>query len=65
MTFCDRSCRGRRGTALKASVSSNVVFPARLGTPREVASVVVELITNDYINADVIRVDGGIRMPPR
>jgi NAD(P)-dependent dehydrogenase (short-subunit alcohol dehydrogenase family) len=57
--------RGRRGAALKASVSSNVVFPQRLGTPDEVASVVVELITNDYINADVIRVDGGIRMPPR
>jgi hypothetical protein len=24
-----------------------------------------DLITNDYMNGEVIRVDGGIRLPPR
>jgi len=27
--------------------------------------MVVELITNSYMNAEVVRVDGGIRMPPQ
>jgi hypothetical protein len=29
------------------------------------ASMVVECLTNDYMNGETIRVDGGIRMPPR
>jgi hypothetical protein len=29
------------------------------------ASMVVELVTNSYMNAEVVRVDGGIRMPPK
>jgi len=27
--------------------------------------MVAELITNDYMNGETIRVDGGIRMPPK
>ncbi|MFM8598221.1 MAG: 3-hydroxyacyl-CoA dehydrogenase, partial [Mycobacterium sp.] len=26
---------------------------------------VVECVTNSYMNAETIRVDGGIRMPPK
>ncbi len=37
----------------------------RLGVPEELASMVVECLTNSYMNAEVIRVDGGIRMPPK
>ncbi|HQC75500.1 MAG TPA: 3-hydroxyacyl-CoA dehydrogenase, partial [Mycobacterium sp.] len=36
-----------------------------LGKPEELASMVIELITNSYMNAEVVRVDGGIRMPPK
>jgi NAD(P)-dependent dehydrogenase (short-subunit alcohol dehydrogenase family) len=42
-----------------------VLFPHRLGGPDELASMVVELVTNSYMNAEVVRVDGGIRMPPK
>jgi hypothetical protein len=42
-----------------------VLFPKRLGVPDELASMVVECLTNSYMNAEVIRVDGGIRMPPK
>jgi hypothetical protein len=42
-----------------------VLFPHRLGTADELASMVVECLTNDYMNGETIRVDGGIRMPPR
>ena len=37
----------------------------RLGAPEELASMVVELLTNDYMNGETVRVDGGIRMPPK
>lgn len=51
--------------AFKANLGKNVLFPNRLGTADELASMVVELITNSYMNAETIRVDGGIRMPPK
>ena len=37
----------------------------RLGTGEELAFMVVDLITNPYMNGEVVRVDGGIRMPPK
>ena len=40
-------------------------FPKRLGVPDELASMVVEVITNSYMNGETVRVDGGIRMPPK
>jgi len=56
---------GPDSEAFKANLGSNVLFPKRLGVPDELASMVVECITNSYMNAEVIRVDGGIRMPPK
>ena len=49
----------------KANLGKNVLFPKRLGTADELASMVTELVTNSYMNAEVVRVDGGIRMPPK
>jgi NAD(P)-dependent dehydrogenase (short-subunit alcohol dehydrogenase family) len=46
-------------------LGESVLFPHRLGNPDELASMVVELVTNSYMNAEVVRVDGGIRMPPK
>jgi NAD(P)-dependent dehydrogenase (short-subunit alcohol dehydrogenase family) len=57
--------QGERADAFKGKVGASVLYPARLGTPDELASMVVELVTNDYMNGETIRVDGGIRMPPR
>ena len=57
--------QGERADAFKAKVGASVLYPQRLGTPDELASMVIELITNDYMNGETIRVDGGIRMPPR
>ncbi len=55
---------GERADAFKAKLGESVLFPRRLGNPDELASMVVELVTNSYMNAEVVRVDGGIRMPP-
>ena len=56
---------GEGSEAFKANLARNVLFPKRLGSSTELASMVAELITNDYMNGETIRVDGGIRMPPK
>jgi NAD(P)-dependent dehydrogenase (short-subunit alcohol dehydrogenase family) len=56
---------GEASEAFKANLGQNVLFPKRLGRSEELASMVVECLTNSYLNAEVIRVDGGIRMPPK
>ncbi len=56
---------GEGSEAFKANLQKGVLFPQRLGSPEELASMVLELVTNSYMNAETIRVDGGIRMPPK
>ena len=56
---------GEASQAFKENLQKGVLFPKRLGSQKELASVVVECITNSYLNAETIRVDGGIRMPPK
>ncbi len=56
---------GEGSEAFKANLSKDVLFPKRLGYPDELASMVVELITNSYMNAQTIRVDGGARLGPK
>ena len=57
--------QGEASEQFKANLQKGVLFPQRLGHPEELASVVVECVTNSYLNAETIRVDGGIRMPPK
>ncbi|MCW2497321.1 SDR family NAD(P)-dependent oxidoreductase [Jatrophihabitans sp.] len=56
---------GEQSELFKANLGQNVLFPKRLGVPDELASMVIECVTNSYMNAETIRVDGGIRMPPK
>jgi len=49
----------------KAKLAAPVVFPKRMGTSDEFAQLVQALIENDYMNAEVIRFDGGIRFQPK
>jgi len=57
--------QGEASEQFKENLQKGVLFPQRLGHPEELASMVVECITNSYVNAETIRVDGGIRMPPK
>jgi NAD(P)-dependent dehydrogenase (short-subunit alcohol dehydrogenase family) len=45
----------------KARLAAPVVFPKRMGAAAEFAHLVTALIENDYMNAEVVRFDGGIR----
>ena len=56
---------GEKAEEFKAHLGSSVLFPKRLGQPAELASMVVECATNSYMNGETVRVDGGIRMPPK
>ena len=49
----------------KDVLASSVLFPQRLGTPDDFASLAVEIVGNGYLNGETIRLDGGIRMPPK
>jgi len=49
----------------KARLTAPIVFPKRMGTAAEFAQLVRSLIENDYMNAEVIRFDGGIRFQPK
>jgi NAD(P)-dependent dehydrogenase (short-subunit alcohol dehydrogenase family) len=51
--------------AFKAQLAAPIVFPKRMGRADEFGDLVLSLIKNDYVNADVIRLDGGVRFQPR
>jgi NAD(P)-dependent dehydrogenase (short-subunit alcohol dehydrogenase family) len=56
---------GPASEEFKTKLAAPVVFPKRLGTAAEFAHLVGALIENDYMNAEVIRFDGGIRFQPK
>lgn len=46
-------------------LASQVLYPKRLGRADEIAQLAQQLVENDYINGECIRMDGGIRMQPK
>ena len=46
-------------------LEATVLNPQRLGKPDEIAMLSQQIVENDYINGECIRMDGGIRMTPR
>jgi NAD(P)-dependent dehydrogenase (short-subunit alcohol dehydrogenase family) len=57
--------QGPASDEFKAKLIAPVVFPKRMGTAAEFARLVLALIGNDYMNAEVVRFDGGIRFQPK
>ena len=47
------------------SLAASIPFPSRLGRPEDYAKLVHQVVTNDMINGETIRLDGAIRMPPK
>ncbi len=50
---------------IQDSLGQQVPFPSRLGKPAEFAVLVKHIIENTYLNGEVIRLDGAIRMQPK
>lgn len=47
------------------ALGAQVPFPKRLGQPEEYARLALFMAENPYLNAEYVRLDGGIRMAPR
>jgi NAD(P)-dependent dehydrogenase (short-subunit alcohol dehydrogenase family) len=50
---------------IRESLEGQVPFPKRLGKPEDFAGLVVHIVENEYLNGEVIRLDGALRMGPR
>jgi NAD(P)-dependent dehydrogenase (short-subunit alcohol dehydrogenase family) len=48
-----------------AAFGRTVPFPKRFGRPEEFAQLVGSLIANDYLNGQVVRLDGALRFSPK
>jgi NAD(P)-dependent dehydrogenase (short-subunit alcohol dehydrogenase family) len=50
---------------VQASLAASVPFPKLLGRPSQFADLVLHCVRNTYLNGEVIRLDGALRMAPR
>lgn len=50
---------------VRAALAAGIPNPARLGNPAEYAKLAAHICENGYLNAEVIRLDGALRMPPK
>jgi NAD(P)-dependent dehydrogenase (short-subunit alcohol dehydrogenase family) len=50
---------------IRAALAATIPHPNRLGRPREFGALACHIVENSYINGEVIRLDGAIRMAPR
>jgi NAD(P)-dependent dehydrogenase (short-subunit alcohol dehydrogenase family) len=51
--------------AARQALAAGIPYPKRLGAPDDYASLVEHIVTNRYLNGEVIRLDGALRMPPK
>src|SRR5205085_588524 len=49
----------------RQALAANIPFPKRLGRPEDFAALVEHMVENDYLNGELVRLDGAIRMPPK
>ena len=50
---------------VQTSLGATIPFPKRLGNPKEFAEIVMHCVQNGYLNGEVIRLDGSLRMAPK
>lgn len=50
---------------IQASLGAGIPYPPRLGLPEEYAALVEHIVLNRFLNGEVIRLDGALRMAPR
>jgi NAD(P)-dependent dehydrogenase (short-subunit alcohol dehydrogenase family) len=50
---------------VKDGLAASIPFPHRLGRPEEYAALVAHIVDNSFLNGEVIRLDGALRMAPK
>lgn len=61
----DTPLLGMLGEEIRAALAATIPHPSRLGRPREFGALACHVIENGYLNGEVIRLDGSLRMAPR
>jgi NAD(P)-dependent dehydrogenase (short-subunit alcohol dehydrogenase family) len=56
---------GKAGDQLEAYWGPQIPYPKRMGMPVEYAGLVQHIVENDYLNGEVVRLDGALRFPPK
>ncbi len=50
---------------VQVSLAKSIPFPSRLGEPAEFAALALHMVENAFLNGEVVRLDGALRMAPR
>jgi NAD(P)-dependent dehydrogenase (short-subunit alcohol dehydrogenase family) len=50
---------------VRNGLAASIPFPRRLGRPEEYAALVAHIVDNPFLNGEVIRLDGALRMAPK
>lgn len=50
---------------MRVALAATIPHPSRLGRPEEFGALACHIVENSYLNGEVIRLDGSIRMAPR
>jgi NAD(P)-dependent dehydrogenase (short-subunit alcohol dehydrogenase family) len=53
---------GHATDEMRAAAGANVPFPKRIGDPADFAQFVIDVVERDYLNGEVVRLDGGLRL---
>ncbi|HZD66863.1 MAG TPA: SDR family NAD(P)-dependent oxidoreductase [Acidimicrobiales bacterium] len=61
----DTPLLGQLPDEVRQALGQSVLFPKRLGVPDEYAKLVGQFAENGYLNGEVVRLDGGLRMQPK
>lgn len=61
----DTPLLGQLPDTVRQALAAGVPFPHRLGVPGDYAKLALAIIDNGYINGEVIRMDGALRMAPK
>jgi NAD(P)-dependent dehydrogenase (short-subunit alcohol dehydrogenase family) len=56
---------GKAGDQLEAYGGPQIPYPKRMGRSAEYGAFVQSIVENDYLNGEVIRLDGALRFPPK
>jgi len=56
---------GNVRSAMQEALEAKVPFPRRFGEPEEFARLAEHLVTNEYLNGTVVRLDGAVRFDPK
>jgi NAD(P)-dependent dehydrogenase (short-subunit alcohol dehydrogenase family) len=56
---------GNAADHIEAALGAQIPHPKRMGRPDDYAKLALAIAENDYLNGEVIRLDGGLRFPPK